>query len=403
MTKARRSLMNLAAEGQDDIINPDLNLEKEIHIENPQADQQDPPEGVDMAAAMEGMEAEQTDLRDMQEQIAETEEVMDALSAVEDELTVASADSGVGITPSDAKVIEVVMEGFRRELGMPRKYSGEFPALENFGGKKSKREGAKMALEHVQGFRATTGKQLHIAQEGFFSRLGHSFKRVFQTSEKLSKRLASASQRYDSRELRDGDIPGPGWGRDLNPDNKSQVKSHDVVKLVAVINKEIHSKHFYQKLEETLTLYEKILTQLKRSSIISSDDAVIKINELGNELAKIADEISELADISRRKGADADFEPLQETDKKQLEKILSESLNDRELKALLALVDRVSWDVDEPEDINYRMSGGASADIQAARLALQRSHRILNRGYALLHTNIRIGFAAIRYMEDSVK
>lgn len=227
-------------------------------------------------AAMVEQQAELAELHGEADEVKEAQGMADTIESMA-HVAEQAIQSEEGLAQPTAEVMEAAMEHFYVRLGIKRK---AFPALESF--EKDRLASTKITLEHLRDLQARIDKNLTIAQEGLFARIGNAFSRAFTSSKKISKALSA----MNASELAEPhDLGSPAWARVFGGiSGKKSINSSDIATVFA----EIHgladdlAKHYNRAAVKIDGMHK----QLQRSTFGAAEGAVEAIQKLGDELLR---------------------------------------------------------------------------------------------------------------------
>ncbi len=168
---------------------------------------------------------------ELDDSVQEAVQVIETVEGINEQLEVAASEEGEGLTPQEAEPIRLAVEGMKLRVGYQSEKS-VFPAMESFGGKTTKREGAKLALESNRKFVADLKVGVRYAREGMTDKLGEAWGLVFATNDKILARLEEVDGAFSKGEVGSEPIVKPTWGQTLNPESKPTVGAADVISLL---------------------------------------------------------------------------------------------------------------------------------------------------------------------------
>lgn len=320
------------------------------------------------------MVQEQEHLAEIHGEVANVEEarsIGDAIAKSAD-VVQAAVDAEEGMTPSEAQLLDAAMEHFYTRLGVT--VSRRMPAMESF--KEDRLESSKLALEHLRDLQERIGKNLKVAQEGIFDRIGNAIARAFTSNKKMAKVVGglSADQLGEVRSLGQ-----PAWGRCFARTGHGQVSGVQVASLIGQVNSTLNGDmaDVINKAAQGFSHLADEFARAERSGRFS--EAAEKMYLIGHEVAEQCKRFSELSpDVVRHPDAYVEvlscdhgsFRHIVEGVQNAAKESLVEKADQRLETAYNELLRAVAYD-DEDE-------GGHSSHGGHYHAAISQADRILN-------------------------
>lgn len=332
----------------------------------------------------------------------------EAARRVVDELAPVPEDNPIpedaeGLTPAAADALRIVTEHFQKRLG-DTNTKRVFPAMENFGGKKTKAEGARMALAHNRKFALEARRAVNIAQEGLFDKIKNGWDLFWTNESKLLGRFHEVSGAYDKGTPTDQPITKPAWGKALNINHKPNVTGADVVTVLGMLDKGLDSDKLAAAMTKGAGYLTQITASLRKSTFVANDEATAGISALQGEMDELASSVTEEFPAVA-KGKDADFEPLKPEDKAKVAKLVETLLTNKKLKQAFDQLEAayVGFAREYYDGAQTRLRGAYAADMKAAENASRMIGDMGYKGLMLMKTNVRVCHATLAYMAASVR
>ena len=244
---------------------------------------------VELERDMAVSEGDSTEIESAGDQLAEAEGIQDTVDTMADQVE-AKVDSGEGITEETAQALEVAVEHFCKRLGYSKQV---VPSMEGFKDAVGRLEQSRIALENLQELNAKLTKNISIAQEGFFARIGNAFVRLFTTTNKMLRTLEASRNLVASEEHL---IKDPAWGRIFFSTKKFSLTGEDVISLMEDIN-DLNHNRIIPLTKRITELFSEAIAQVNRSTYIANDDAVRKINLMINDSYALRKEVEEMVTV----------------------------------------------------------------------------------------------------------
>lgn len=312
-------------------------------------------------------------------------------------------DGAEGLTPAAAEANRIVMEHFRKRLG-DNNHKRVYPALENFGGKMSKAQGARKALAYNRQFALEARKALNVAQEGLIDKLANGWDLFWTNEGKLLGRLHEVAAAYDKGAVIEQPISSPAWGKALNINRKPTVTGADAVRVLGMLDKGIDSDKIADAYIKAADFLNQITASLNKSTFVANDAAVEAIIKLQKELDDTVSAVSSEFPVASA-GKDADFEPLKPEDKKKVATLVEQLLTNKKLKEAFGKLQASvrSLNVAYTDGAFTRLRGSYAADMKATANSVRLTNDMIYKGLTLMKTNVRVCHAALAYIAASVR
>ena len=308
-----------------------------------------------------------------------------------------------GISPAQAQALRVAVEHFRKRLG-DTNAKRVFPAMENFGSKKTKAEGARMALAHNRKFALEARRAVHVAQEGLLDQIGNAWKQFFATEAKLLARLDQVSTAYDKGTPLTDAIKNPAWGKVLNIGRRSTVSSGDVQSMLTTMEKAFNGDTIAAGLIKAADLVNDLTSGIRKSVFKANDKDMEFIDDAYNGLMGSVKTVQDALPADA-KGKDADFQPADAGAKGKLVTSLSSLLESKKLSAAIEKLDTAiaGYHKEYATRMGTRNLGVFAADLRASRKGVKKAAELQKLALNLAKTNVRVCHSAISYLAASVR
>lgn len=243
---------------------------------------------------------------------------------------------------------------------------------------------------------------LVIAQEGIFGRIGHTFKRVFTSLDRLERNIGDLKNQIPETMEGNGLIKDPGWGRVFNASNKRTLDGNDVLKSVKDIVSVVESAQFSKILKTATESINTVQKEFSKGNFFADKGAVQNIYEHLDTLRSDLNKLGRPAEF-RQKGYDPDFKCA---NKQQAKKIIDEASGvfTAKFNKELDQYNRACLDFNFDFDFaNNRVLGNFAADKRAIREVLKLLNEyilVLNTHYTALAKCI---YGVQEYIKQSIK
>lgn len=271
------------------------------------------------------MVEQQEQLTEIHEDIGRVEEARGIEVAVDSasQVVEAAVDSGEGLAQPTAQVLEAAMEHFYTRLGVS--HSRRLPALEAY--EQDRLASSKETLEHLQSLQGRIQKNVSVAQEGIFARIGNAFSRMTTTENEMLRGIA----RLNAGDMRPPMSLGtPAWGRVFAISGKHQVDSGDVVKVMTSVAKD--NAALSKLLNSTSHHLEQVASELSRKTFGSAEGAVEAIEKHGEEMMEeIRRAANHVTSELRREKDDIEVVSCDKAHFGQIVRLMNERESEREM------------------------------------------------------------------------
>ena len=351
--------------------------------------------------------------------VEEANQIHDTLDQMNESVERAAEDEG--FTPAEAEAIRPAVEHFRNRLGYREK--NVFPSLEAFGGKTSKKEGARQLAELNRKTLQNIDRATVVAQEGFINNVRYRFGLVFSNRNRIGIRLEKASQDYDNRGPKDGKLEKPPFAKLFNFDGKPHVRSSDVLQVSSNYLNTVNKGDLIKLVESANSQLEELVIAVNKPTLEIEEERLKEIDKISrsvNDLRKKIEAIIEpgKADMSRK----VDYDPISPPDKKKLEELVYTTIRDNRLEKAIDKFGETAYEASELQRHKlskwlYAMGGLGSIvagayldskqqnkkDVRAAKQGIDAGIKIYNNIYWLVTISNEICYASVSYIAASTK
>lgn len=249
-------------------------------------------------------------------------------------------------------------------------------------------------------------KNLQISQEGFFGRIGNSFKRAFTSRTKLSDKLQQALDKLEKNGTREGDIKDPSWSKSLITNNTRRVTSAEVVAYYNKLYTVITSKDIDDFFKEAATVIQKVATELDKGRFFADDEGTKNILSLNTEIDQITNKLDAYLNSKSSNSIDKypDYEPISIKDAKTLVSKLEEKIANAYGPGEKNYMDVIAkYNDNFFNNIVLRIAGNNASDVKAARKVVTSINRSSSKIFRLVALLNKATYSVVRYIEDSSK
>ena len=296
-------------------------------------------------------------------EVAPVEPVVDG-----EERKVEEAKVELGIEPTTAEAMESIVDHFTKRLGLDK---ARHPSLEDFGIGGDKVYASRIVLENIKDLRSKIGLGMHVAQEGFFSRLGNSIKLAFTSKEKIQEKLIVVNKKIEENGVKEDVIKEPGWGHNFSVIDKKDIIGTDVISFLTKFNKLISSP----KLKSVLLLPSNVISK------VSWDKETKIIEDLDNGIQEMRDISNSIN--SKTANKNPSFTCLKEQEAKKIFALANEIISNKDFAASIRMYKEV--------------------DIKAPDSIVHKCHTLMSEIVGIYANINHLVFATARYLEASAK
>jgi vacuolar-type H+-ATPase subunit I/STV1 len=217
----------------------------------------------------------------------------------------------------------------------------------------------------LEDFNNQISNGLGVAQEGFFSRIGNAFNRLFTTSASFKTRLDKALSSLKANGSKEGLLKDPNFSKNLIAKSDKVITSSDVVKYLDKLDSTLSVRDLDKCLGDISNILRQLTTEVTKSGILTNKDASSKIDAISAEIEKdiqAFERITAGAVIEKEVDMYPDYEPIKYNE--------ASKIADRIFK---------TWTGEAFDTPNYRNFINASNDLNDA--CFERNNRSI--GYAL--------------------
>ena len=319
---------------------------------------------------------------ELTEQIEEAQAVIETVEGINAQLELAAdEETGEGVAPASAETIRIAVEHMKTRVG----YAGKavFPAMENFGGKLTKRQGAKLALEHNQQFLKELRIGVRFAQEGLEEKIAETWDLFWSADTKLGERLGEVSKAYDAATVVEGGLIAKAWSKALNVEGKEALTSADVLEAVLKLEKGFDPAKIAASLQELNDAVEALAAAGEDEAAVTEAGTKVKaaLEALQAQASALEADFPEA-----KRDEEVQVEPAAAADKEKIVASLEKLLDDKAINEAVTKVEAALA-------ANEATNAAVLADVNAA----------LTAGISMLKINVRFNSAVISYLAESVK
>lgn len=374
---------------------------------------------VDELASSLGEELEAgNESSELEGNIAEADDIHEALEEMSEHID--SAAEGEGMSPSEAAVLEPAIEHFRKRLGYTS--SGVFPSMESFGGKISKKEGAKLVVNLNRKTMRDIQKARGVAQEGLFDNIKYRLGLWFSNRKKISERLDKVSTAYDNKGAKEEKLKKPPFSKFFNRAGLTHVRSGDVYKIAQSYLELVDNKDLVKLVVQATEALEDLVAAVQKPTITVEQERLKEINSLSANVSQLRRAIDKKSDgmgpdMTRK----VDYDPLQPGDKAKLVTLVKQGLTNDQIEKAMDQFYQAAYEAHELSRSKLAellsifgaagMIAGAvvqnkhnnKAEVRAAKQGIDAGVKIYYHVMHLLSVKNEVCYGSVAYIAASTK
>lgn len=333
--------------------------------------------------------------------IDEASSVADTLDSINEKMQ-ASIDQDGGLTPPVADALRVAVEHFQKHLGYKGKHV--FPAMENFGGKMTKKAATQLAIEQNTAIVSSVRGAITVAQESLIDKLNYNFKLIFANEKKLLNRLNEVSSNYDKKGFSEAPLVKPSFSKFFNKSGKTHITSSDMLKSVTDYRKLLGNEDILKLVQRTDKAMSDLAIALKKTNFVADEKELQEIQNLILEVTEIEKSVNEAISEGRDFSDKVDVDPIKADDKKKLVSEINAILNDNNLEKAMKSLEESYYDAEDAAI--YAVDGisdpnSLKNDVQLANKAIDKAYAIVLKVLSVSSANIEVCHASITYIAMS--
>ena len=268
----------------------------------------------------------------------------------------------------------------------------------------------KYSLESFNNDLVTT---LGVAQEGFFSRIGNAFGRIFTTNKSFNKRLQKSVAKLEANGNKEDILRDPSWSKHLIANSNKVIKSSDVVDYLRKVDSLVGDKELNKLFLEIATVYDKMATELLENSYVVDRQIITNVSSIYKESQELLQRFEVFArSRSTPKQVDnyPDYEPIKYEQAKSIRDIIlkgfiSNDVHSPEYRTFQRAAKNLN-SVMENKGIAFVkavMKSTSAVDTKISHNVTARVNESLQCITSAISLRTKIAYAALRYIEVSSK
>lgn len=359
-----------------------------------QAQAQQPPENLDVEVLEINQAQTETDAA--QAVIDESREISDSLGSTTDRI------EQMQTVPQEA--IQVAQEQIKyciKRTGL--NMAGVSASMENHKDKAAIVRELRLAKESLD-------KSISIAQEGLWDKIKNKVDRVFTTRKSLAKQIPVVSSNYDSKGQKEGVLTEKYLSVYLNPENKTEASSADVVKILEQLNKIYNGDEVIKILDKMVTIADGVVDTLAKHNSNPAGGELSKLASMSDEIEASLKQFNDILQTNKpSKASEASLATCSPEDKNKIitlcTRILSDKEADRKFDVLWEKAEKLYDALKMEEVYSYRgdyvadkPTDGANAVADEVQLKLEKAFRAYD---GLFTITFNVVHSAVRYIEMS--
>lgn len=350
--------------------------------------------------------------------IAEADSIHETLEEMSEHLD--GAVEADGMSPSEAAVLEPAIEHFRKRLGYTN--TGVFPSMESFGGKVSKKEGAKLVVNLNRKTMRDIQKARGVAQEGLFDNIKYRLGLWFSNRKKIAERLDKVSAAYDNNGAKEEKLKKPPFSKFFNRSGLTHVRSGDVYKIAQSYLELVDNKELVKLVIQSTEALEDLVAAVQKPTITVEEERLKEINDLSANVSQLRRAIDKKSDgMGPDMTRNVDYDPLQPGDKSKLVTLVKQGLTNDQIEKAMDQFYQAAYEAHElsRSKLSELLSlfGGASmiagaviqnkhnnkAEVRAAKQGIDAGVKIYYHVMHLLSVKNEVCYGSVAYIAASTK
>ena len=289
---------------------------------------------------------------------------------------------------TDAEKVEIAKEHLLASIGYSKKYS-------------------------MESFQGDLNNGLAVAQEGFFSRIGNAFNRLFTTNKSFNKRLQAALAKLEANGPKEELLVDPSWSKYLIASNNKEVTATEVIAFLKKIDALVGDKELNKYLAEIAKIYDRLASELSTNTFVADKKTVENITQLHREvddtLIKFENYVNNKV-LVKNEDKYPDYQPIDAKQAKVIVDLIvrgftADDLNTAEYKAFERAANNLNKVMysRNMNSIKTVITGLPASDVATAANITARINESIYTIIKIVNLRMKAAHSALRYMEASSK
>ena len=296
--------------------------------------------------------------------------------------------------------------------------------LEKMEAAETTEEAVQIAREHIlatvgykkqfsmEDFHSHMSNGLSVAQEGFFSRVGNAFNRMFTTSASFKRRLDDALSRLKANGTKEGELKDPAFSKNLIAKSDKIITSADVVKYLDKLDAAINVRELDQHLAKCTNIMNQLTKDISTSGFMTSKDAVAKVEATAAAVEKDLQAFEKLTAgyvIEKQVDLYPDYTPIQYNDAVKLadrifKSFTGEAFDTPNHRNFMNAIDNFNevYFSRLNRSVGYNLVNIAPEDMRKVQLIVNRINNIITDIAIAVSKRYKVAHSCLRYIEQSV-
>ena len=289
---------------------------------------------------------------------------------------------------TDVEKVEIAKEHLLASVGYSKKYS-------------------------MESFQGDLNNGLAVAQEGFFSRIGNAFNRLFTTNKSFNKRLQADLAKLEANGSKEELLVDPSWSKYLIASSNKEVTAPEVIAFLKKVDALVGDKEINKYLSEIAKIYDRLASELTTSTFIADKKTVENINQLHKDsetlLVKFENFVNNKV-LTKNEDNYPDYQPIVAKQAKSISDLLVrgftvDDLNTPEYKAFERAADNLNEVMAGRNltSIKTQLTGYLASDVATAANITTRINDSIYKIIKIVDLRTKMAHSALRYIEASSK
>lgn len=264
----------------------------------------------------------------------------------------------------------------------------------------------------LEDFNNRTNDGLVIAQEGFFSRIGNAFNRLFTTSASFKTRLDKGLSGLKANGSKEGVLKDPNFSKNLIAKSDKIITSADVVKYLDKLDSVLNIRDLDKCLSSVANILNQLTSEISKSGFLTNKDAAAKIEAISAEVEKDIQAFERVtAGLVIEKEVDMypDYEPIKYNEASKLaDRIFKtwtgEAFDTANYRNFMNAVNNFNeaYFNRSARSVGFQLTGIPPEDMRKIRVITNRISDIISNIAGAINKRYKVAHSCLRYIEQSV-
>lgn len=263
----------------------------------------------------------------------------------------------------------------------------------------------------LEDFNNQISNGLGVAQEGFFSRIGNAFNRLFTTSASFKTRLDKAMSDLKANGSKEGLLKDPNFSKNLIAKSDKVITSSDVVKYLDKLDSTFNTRDMDKCMSGIADILNQLTKEVVKSGFFTDKEAVNKIEAISSEVEKDVQAFERATAglvIEREVDMYPDYEPIKYNEANKLaDRIFKtwtgEAFDTANYRNFMNAVNNFNQAFFERSmrSVGYQLTAIPPEDMRKIRVISNRISNIISNIADAVNKRYKVAHSCLRYIEQS--